>query len=165
VIGALVVYLILRVFVFDGVRVASSSMEPTLRVGDRLLANTFVYGTVVPVVGLQLPGITSPARGDVVLFRHPDRPREVFVKRCTAVAGDSVQVESGTSVVPEGMLYVLGDNRDASWDSRNWGFLPIEQVVGRAEFVLWSRGRDGFRWGRIGRGLSRVETPEPRPAG
>lgn len=134
------------------VRVASTSMARTLLVGDHVLANRLVYGPRVPLLGARLPALGVPEPGDVVLFRHPDDPDLTLIKRCRAVAGQRVELDGAERVVPEGMLYVEGDNRGDSWDSRDWGFLPAERVLGRIELVLFSAGTDeGIRWGRIGK--------------
>ena len=66
-----------------------------------------------------------------------------------------VRREAVTLRVPDGMLFVLGDNRDRSSDSRDWGFVPLDDVIGKAELIVWSRGRDPgsdvrIRWDRIG---------------
>jgi len=149
---AVIAVLVADALLVTPVRVASTSMARTLLVGDHVLANRLVYGPRVPLLGARLPALGTPEPGDVVLFRHPDDPDLTLIKRCRAVAGQRVELDGAQRVVPEGMLYVEGDNRGDSWDSRDWGFLPEERVLGRIELVLFSAGGDdGIRWGRIGK--------------
>ena len=140
--------------------VPSASMAPALQPGD--------YIVVTPYFS------DSPARGDVVVFRKPGE-RQVTVKRVIALPGDLIESESGRvrlsgkvveepyaqgsigaihpQLVPSGHLFVIGDNRSDSHDSRHWGPLPAGLVVGRARVVLWSRSvpaapadRRIFKW-------------------
>jgi signal peptidase I len=134
-------------------RIASDSMAPTLVAGDQVLVDKLVFGAPLPLVGVRLPALRTPRVGDVLLFRHPDAPHDLYVKRCAGVAGDEVTLSVAEVDVPEGMLFVLGDNRSDSSDSREWGFLPVELVVGRVIRVVWSQGPDGVRWDRIWEGV------------
>ncbi|HOG01768.1 MAG TPA: signal peptidase I [Clostridia bacterium] len=106
-----------RVFFFLGY-VPSSSMEPTIRQGSFILADRTAYWS------------SEPAVGDIIVFRHEGK---VLVKRVMAIAGESVQTYNGTDIVPDGMLYLLGDNEEGSIDSRFWRdpFVPIENVIAR----------------------------------
>jgi signal peptidase I len=134
------------------VRVASASMAGTLLAGDHVLANRLVYGPRIPLVGARLPALCAPEPGDVVLFRHPDDPGLTLIKRCRAVEGQEVRLDGALRVVPPGMLYVVGDNMADSWDSRDWGFLPTDRVLGRIDLVLFSwAAPHGIRWDRIGK--------------
>jgi signal peptidase I len=113
-------------------------------------------------------------RGDIVVFRYPRNPEETFLKRVTAVSGDSVEIHAGRLyvnsqpldepyavhrsplrssreemaliVVPSGSLFVMGDNRDNSSDSREWGFVPQRNVIGEPLFVYWSYDAPSSRW-------------------
>ncbi|HEX7151179.1 MAG TPA: signal peptidase I [Thermoanaerobaculia bacterium] len=129
--------------------IPSESMSPTLQVGDHILVTPYVFGN-------------EPRRGDVVVFRSPLKPDEIVVKRVIATPGDlidsafgqvrigrqtlpepyvrraSASGEIGAQLVPSNCYFVMGDNRDASYDSRNWGPLPAEYIVGRARLILWS---------------------------
>jgi signal peptidase I len=130
------------------IRVESISMQPTLFDGNFVLVNRIAYR------------IGEPGRGDVVVFRYPPDPdKEPYIKRVIGLPGDVVRVENGrvlvndfplsesyimadpnyqgTWQVPEGNLFVLGDNRNNSSDSHSWGFVPIENVIGKAEVVYW----------------------------
>lgn len=158
--------------------VPSPSMVPTLLPGDRILADKRAYGLRVPILDKVLFRST-PDRGDVVVFRYPADPSMTFVKRIVAVPGDTVEVVDGVLLVngdkspyqgilgeaadakgrnyqktkiPEGHLFAMGDNRDFSTDSRFWGFVPEEDILGRPFLIYWSSGQGmGVpRWERIG---------------
>ena len=108
----------------------------------------------------------GPERGDVVVFRYPRDPSRDFIKRIIGVPGDTVAISDGVvtvngaaidepyinggansnldpKVVPEGSYFVLGDNRPNSSDSRNWGFVPEENIIGKAMFSYWPLGELG----------------------
>lgn len=104
--------------------IPSASMEPTLRAGDHIVVT---------------PYHSAPQRGDVIVFRAPASSDELMVKRIAGTPGDAVEAGAGrVVVVPAGCYFVVGDNRRDSFDSRNWGVLPRELIVGRARLVLWS---------------------------
>jgi len=106
--------------------IPSGSMEPTLQIGDHIAVTPYRFA--------------EPRRGDVVVFRSPLNPDELLVKRITGVAGDLVEGNHGKLIVPHDCYFVLGDNRANSFDSRQWGVLPGNRIVGRARMVLWSSG-------------------------
>ena len=87
-----------RVALADWQRVPSSSMEPTLRVGDLLLINHLAYGPRLPFTNTALP-LGKPARGDIVVFRYPPDVSEFYVKRIVALAGDKVEFRDGAVAV------------------------------------------------------------------
>jgi signal peptidase I len=143
----------LRAFVAEPFRIPSESMAPTLEPGDQALVT-------------KLGG--APARGDLVAF-HAPRTGEVLLKRVVAVGGDSVGIEDGVLVVngrkqreayvadpdaidsvyfgpvtvAKGSLFMLGDNRANSEDSREFGAVPADRVIGRATARVWPPSRWG----------------------
>lgn len=116
--------LIARMALFNIYAIPSSSMEPALRAGDRILVTPYA----APFFDAE------PARGDVVVFRSPLDPDEVLVKRISALPGELI----ASQIVPAGHYFLLGDNRGNSVDSRRWGPLPRHRIIGRARIVLWS---------------------------
>ncbi|HEY0141889.1 MAG TPA: signal peptidase I [Thermoanaerobaculia bacterium] len=128
--------------------IPSASMAPTLVTGDQVVVTPYFLG--------------QPHRGDVVVFRSPLAADELMVKRVIGVPGDLIdsrlgRVRVGThtlvepyvarqaatgaipaQIVPSGSYFVLGDNRDDSLDSRSWGVVPHDAIVGRARMILWT---------------------------
>jgi signal peptidase I len=146
------VFGLIRPFVVEAFRIPSASMVPTLEVGDRVLANKFIYR------------FTEPARGDVVLFDSVEEGSEdTLIKRVAGVEGDEIRVQGGTlfvngetqdepylnqyipdqstpygpETVPKEHVFVLGDNRGNSGDSRVFGPVPVENVKGEGFLVFW----------------------------
>ncbi len=147
--GLIIALLLVRGFVVEPVRVRSDSMEPTLPAGAVLLIDK------VSFVARQ------PRRGDIVVTDDP-RTGEAIVKRVVAIAGDSVGIDdgqlivnganviedyidndnmdgffTGPDVVPAGHVFLLGDNRDTSSDSRAFGPVPIDDLDGRVLATIW----------------------------
>jgi len=108
-----------------------------------------------------------PQRGDVVVFRFPGNPDRDFIKRIIGEPGDTVEVRNGTvyvnglpldepyitskptqpyglTVVPPKQYFVLGDNRNNSYDSRQWGFVPERNIIGQAWLSYWPKGDWGL---------------------
>ena len=130
-----------------GVRVQKISMEPTLVPGEILLVNKLAYT------------FGNIEHGDIIIFHYPLEPDLDYVKRVIGIPGDEVIVAGGqvqvngnvlyepyistppeyegTWNVPEENLFVLGDNRNPSADSHVWGFVPMENVIGKAFAVYW----------------------------
>lgn len=178
---ALPLALFLRVSVVEAYRIPSGSMEDTILAGDRLIVNKFIYGARVPLLGWRTNAVHEPQPGEVIVFRSPVEPGVNFIKRCVAVEGQTVEIRNkqvfvdgrpcplpahgkldarhtlpamdqlSPVVVPPGCLFVLGDNRDNSTDSRSWGFLERENVLGKALMIYWSYdpSREGPFWNRI----------------
>ncbi len=120
-------------------KIPTSSMEPGVRQGDFVLADKTVYNRM------------APRKGDVVIFANPDDRSKKFIKRIEALPGETVAMPDGTTQkVPHGYVYVLGDNREKSDDSRKFGFVPLRDIVGKARQVYFSSGLNGIAWERIG---------------
>ena len=148
-------------YVVDG-----NSMDPTLRNDQRVFVNKFVYFDPIVLnrnLNLNFDSTFNPKKGDVVVFDPPfpyDASGKQFVKRIIAVPGDTIENSSGIilvngkpfgndfgttseisevpkTLVPEGYYYVLGDNRNSSNDSRNFGFVPRTSIIGRVWVIYW----------------------------
>jgi len=129
------------------VRVDGFSMIPTLQNGEYILVNKLAYKT------------GQPNRGDIIVFRLPGDETQDLIKRVIGLPGDTVHISDGTVTingaklqepyiaqdplyfgewtVPEGFLFVLGDNRNDSRDSHQWGLLPLENVIGKSVLIYW----------------------------
>lgn len=129
------------------IRVDGSSMEPSLHHNELILVNRLAYQ------------FGEPARGDVVVFRFPRDPEQEYIKRIIGLPGDTIEIrdhqvfvngilleepyiaaptnQSGVWTVPEDRYFVLGDNRNDSSDSRAWGTVPEEYLIGKAIFIYW----------------------------
>jgi signal peptidase I len=164
----------IRIFVGEASVVPTASMEGTILVGDHLFMDKLLHGPEIPLVHWRLPVLKPIHRGDIIVFRYPKDPSETFLKRVTAIGGDQLEIRSGMlyvnsqpvqepyavhhapvhspqeswgpTVVPEGKLFVMGDNRDNSSDSRDWGFVPMNNVIGEPLFVYWSYDAPTSRW-------------------
>ncbi len=144
-------------------KVSSSSMSPTLLVGDNI------------IVDIKYFKFKKPQRGDVILFKYSKNPTRHFIKRVIGVEGDEIEgkdkiiylnrkpiIESSTQhfdsdillnetdirdnfgpiYVPPGRLFVIGDNRDQSIDSRYFGFVHFNDLKGKVLYIYWSRSKD-----------------------
>jgi len=131
-------------------------MEPGLHDGDFLALNRLAYGLILPFANIYMIQWQIPANGDVVLCQNP-LTGEPAIKRCVGVAGDVLRVKDGIlevnnmriplkfyqehtmkpeSVIPDGFVFVLGDNPDVSVDSRNFGVIDVKTVLGRTVFPV-----------------------------
>jgi len=163
-----------RIFVGEASVVPTASMERTILVGDHLFMNKLLYGPEIPLTHWRLPRLKTIHRGDIVVFLYPRDPEETYLKRVAAVGGDRVEIKDGVLLingrpvsepyavhiaplhsaqeqmapllVPQGQLFVMGDNRDNSSDSRDWGFVPVANVIGEPLFVYWSYDAPTARW-------------------
>ncbi len=211
----ILIVFVLRSFLVEPFKIPSSSMVPTLLVGDFILVNKYTYGIRLPVVNRKIVELNHPQRGDVMVFRFPEDPSLDYIKRVIGVPGDRVEyrnkrlsingkpvplrqvddylskermqfsrryIETVNSVgheilldddapaglmpgrafphagncnynssglactVPPGYYFVMGDNRDNSSDSRVWGFVPDENIVGKA-FFIWLNLNELGRFG------------------
>jgi signal peptidase I len=171
---AILIALFIRTFVVQAFKIPSSSMEPTLLVGDHLLVNKFIYGIRIPYSD-RIFGKSKkfwewekPRRGDVIVFIYPKDRSKDFIKRVIATEGEVVKIirnkiyindrlqddpwghfsmprssieDYAPAKIPQGCLFVMGDNRDNSQDSRFWGFVNINDVKGKA-FIIYFSGPD-----------------------
>lgn len=201
-----------RSFLYEPFKIPSSSMEPTLLIGDLILVNKFTYGVRLPIINKKIIEIGQPKRGDVMVFRYPEDPSMDYIKRVVGVPGDKItyknkrltvngqkvsyqplpdfldesaetslvyrkqfsenfagvqhkilnfedrpadvrypddfpqrelctyDIQGFSCSVPAGHYFMMGDNRDNSRDSRYWGFVPDENIVGKAFFVWMNLG-------------------------
>ncbi len=155
IIVAIALAMFIIVFVVQGFYIPSGSMRMTLLEGDRILVNKFLYR------------FSEPANGDVIVFKFPPDPKRTFIKRIIAHGGQKIevrdntlfvdgnsidepyrnsvdQIDFGPVEVPLGHYFVMGDNRNESDDSRYWGFVPDDNVVGKAFVVYFPLGRLGL---------------------
>jgi signal peptidase I len=129
------------------VRVDGFSMVPTLQDGEYVLVNRLAYRN------------SLPERGDIIVFSSPQTTDLDLIKRVIGLPGDTVEISGGAVrvngqvleepyiaaapvyngewEVPDGKLFVLGDNRNDSSDSHAWGLLPLENVIGKAILIYW----------------------------
>ncbi len=209
------IVVLVRSFLFEPFKIPSSSMIPTLKIGDHIFVSKFLYGLTLPFLKVELVGWSSPKRGDVIVFLFPRDESLHYIKRVVGIPGDTIELNgkelvingspvrkeplhdtdpaaaamqgayapgelykeylgntvhlvryknSGVDlnrlvpkeVVPPNKFFVMGDNRDDSYDSRSWGFVPRENIKGRAE-MIWlsldqtnSSGTRAVRWSRCG---------------
>lgn len=151
---ALIIVIPIRMFVAQPFIVSGASMEETFQSGEYLIVDQLTYH------------FSTPERGDVVIFRYPRDPSKFFIKRVIAVPGDIITIKNSTVTItndisPQGFeleepyiksmsgnldmvetlgdreYFVMGDNRDFSSDSRAWGVLQEERIVGRAFLRLF----------------------------
>jgi signal peptidase I len=149
-VSAAVYATLLVTFVFQIARVEGQSMAPTLADQDRLIVNKFAYE------------VGAPQRGDIVMLYYPVDPSKTFVKRVIAEEGDEVRIvdghvyvndmpmadsfippeyrsheDFGPERIPNGYYFVMGDHRNNSSDSRDWGVVPKKYITGRVQLRWW----------------------------
>lgn len=161
------IILFIRADIFEPFRIPSASMRPTLIEDDHIIVSKLSYGIRIPFMAKSAYLFDTPKRGDIVVFTLPEDSGTNIIKRVIALPGETVQVkektvlingkpldESGYEVqwldggiadfgpftVPEGHVYLMGDNRDHSRDSRFWDnpALDIRLIKGRAKFIYWN---------------------------
>ncbi|MCG6982057.1 MAG: signal peptidase I [Deltaproteobacteria bacterium] len=175
---AVILALFIRTFVVQAFKIPSGSMKPTLLVGDHILVNKFIYGIKIPFTDKTLIHLGKPKREDVVVFKYPLDTSKDYIKRVIGLPGDKIELANkqlringkvvddphasysvygnlrnfGPVTVPAHHLFVMGDNRDESSDSRVWGFVPYAYLEGKAFLIYWSWDHEhfGVRWSRIG---------------
>ena len=151
---------VLRTYIVEARQIPSGSMEPTLQIGDRLMVDKIVFK------------FSELKRGDIVVFQPTPAAKastgadSYFIKRVIGLPGDEITVSQGKVYingkplqepyeaeepdyiygprkVPDGMYFVMGDNRNNSADSHVWGFLPNDNVKGKAFARFWPLNRIG----------------------
>ena len=147
---AVVLALGIRTFLVEPYMVSGPSMRPTLQNQERLIVTQLVYY------------LREPQRGEIIVFKYPSDTRRDFIKRVIATPGDTVEIKDGRvfvndqllnedyilektksdypkSTVPKGTIFVMGDNRNNSEDSRfaDVGFVPFDLIKGKAMVVFW----------------------------
>lgn len=131
----LIVFLF-RSFVYEPFRIPSSSMLPTLRVGDFILVNKFDYGLRLPIIGSTIVPLGSPERGDVVVFRLPSDPNKHYIKRLVGLPGDQIRyvnkrltINGEPVELQAGGVYPLDDGRRATLGVEQLGAAEHEILV------------------------------------
>jgi len=158
---SVLIAVVLIVFIYQPVKVEGTSMTPTLLNDERIFINKFTYRF----------GLSNIARGDTVVFWYPGDTSKSYIKRVIGVPGDRIRVDGGQvwvngqlleeeyvppinrdnvswrdgeeQVVPNDKYFVLGDHRNSSSDSRTWGYVPRDNIYGRAVFVYWPLDKMG----------------------
>ena len=149
-------FLMNKVWGFSAYKMPTGSMEPTLRVGDYLVADLKYFKK------------NRLQRGDLVILQYPEDRTKIFVKRIIALEGEKIEIKSkqvyindvplpegykihldnriypgrdnfGPVIVPSDHCFVLGDNRDNSQDSRHWDSLPLKNIKGKPLYIYWAR--------------------------
>jgi len=153
--AAFAIAMVVQTFMFRITGILQTSMLPTVEPGDRIIVNCLTYH------------FREPERGEVVVIRDPLDEKKDIVKRIVALGGDTIEVRDGelyinggyveepyvankdpikgqeALLVPEGFIYVMGDNRPVSGDSRNFGPVSENRIVGRVVCILWPFSRWG----------------------
>jgi signal peptidase I len=152
VILALLIVLPIRFFIFQPFIVKGQSMEPNFEEGDYLIIDELSYR------------LRNPERGEVIVFKNPVNPSQKFIKRIIGLPGETIEIKDGKIIISKGEsfvldesqylnfyftsgemkitlgeneYFVLGDNREFSFDSRRFGPLRKKEIIGRVLFRLW----------------------------
>jgi signal peptidase I len=158
---SVLIAVVLIVFIYQPVKVEGTSMMPALTDQERIFINKFTYRF----------GLGAIERGDTVVFWYPQDVSKSYIKRVIGVPGDRIRIDGGQvyvnggalaenyvpaderdysswregqeQTVPDGKYFVLGDHRNQSSDSRMWGYVPRENIYGKAVFVYWPLAKMG----------------------
>jgi len=214
---SLLAVVLVRAFLIEPFKIPSSSMMPTLRIGDHIFVSKFSYGLSIPFTKIEFAAWAEPKRGDVVVFLFPKEETLHYIKRVVGVPGDRLEFkgksiyvngeivkaervtdpalvakligdaepsadvyreylgsaihfikhsnrktydfssDTQVEIVPPDKFFVLGDNRDDSYDSRSWGLVPRDHLKGKAQVIWLSLDHDApwtgvgkIRWPRCG---------------
>lgn len=177
---ALIIAVIIRTLIIQPYVIPSGSMLNTLHIGDRLFVTKFSYGIHLPFMEKELISLGEPAHGDIIVFPYPENKSQAYIKRVVGIAGDVIEIRNKQLyrnneavheeyaihsdpymmarrdnmkpiTVPPGKVFVMGDNRDYSRDSRMWGFVDKDTIYGRALVIYWSSTDFvNVQWDRIG---------------
>ena len=93
---AIVMAIVIKTFVVQAFKIPSGSMIPTLKIGDHILVNKFIYGTKLPFTDRVIIPMKSPSRGDIIVFKYPDDESKDFIKRVIGLPGDTVEIKDKT---------------------------------------------------------------------
>jgi len=155
-----------KVFIFQTYQIPTPSMVPTILVGDHMIVNKFIYpARALPFMENVLPLESRIDRGDIVVIKGVEDPKILLVKRVIGLPGEIIS-GSGTTIyingkpleepwaryeaggrpgsafgplkIANGAYFVMGDNRDNSWDSRGWGTVTRDRVIGKPWITYWS---------------------------
>lgn len=119
-------------------KIPTGSMEPAVLRGDHILLDKTAYRRMPPEIG------------DIVVFVFPDDRSRFFIGRLKGLPGDMVELDGKKETVPHGSVFVLKDKSEDTVDSRDFGFVPLRDVIGKVRQVYFSLGPRGIRWGRVG---------------
>ena len=159
---AVILALFIRTFVVQAFKIPTGSMENNLLIGDHLIVNKMIFSPTLTGVERALQPHREIRRGDVIVFKYPEDPGTSFVKRVVAGPGDQIQSVNGRvfrngvpipddfispeyrsfdtwgpETIPKGYYFVMGDHRNNSSDSRAWGYVPRDYIVGRVQVRWW----------------------------
>ena len=146
-------------------KIPSPSMEKTIMTGDRIFGFRLAYGINIDFFGHNYTKkFRDPERFDIVIFKYPDDERKLYIKRVIGLPGEKVQILDGKVYingsdtpldepylpepmegsygpyeVPEGCYFMMGDNRNDSWDARYWSntYVAKDKILGKAIFTYW----------------------------
>ncbi|MGA2774667.1 MAG: signal peptidase I [Candidatus Omnitrophota bacterium] len=168
---AFLLAMVIRAFVVQAFKIPSGSMRPTLLEGDLILVNKFIYGAKIPFTNKRLTALRDLKRGDVIVFIYPEDQKKDFIKRLVGLPGEEIEIKKYTIyvndkplldsvfnrryyynggdfavegkkiTVPKDHYFVLGDNSASSKDSRYWGFVPKDNILGKAFLIYWPPNR------------------------